>query len=530
MYNAIIADDEVHVCILLEKLVDWEKLGIRIIDTCTDGLETYRAIEEKRPDIVVTDIMMPGMNGLDIVKNCINHKIDVMFLLVSGHAEFEYAHMAIAYGVENYLLKPINGKELEKNLSAICEKLDRKKQQTDNLIEMQTKIHSSVEALAKQFLKHYLAEPGCVIEKQLEEINEEYFLNFSDGYFQMFIIKPTCKVYFTNQQLNFLLKQIETYASSELKKYYDRVIGITTELEAFFLVNGNKPENSIDSEKLFFSDLSTAFFEYCDITLSASGGVRHLKELSPAKAQKILLQRYNKGVNRYFRAEDLSENQRQINCKKYINTLVGNINIYNYDGIDDFFEKLLNAYMPSDIVIDNLLDTVALIKEQYVNCLKKIAGHKVEQEEAIEEKFQWFLRKSDSKKELFQEISAYIKQGLEEIREQENFDNNRVIRIAKEYIEEHLSEKIILEDIAQIVYMNPTYFSTLFKKETGENFSDYLTNARIEKARELLKCMDLSIQQVGEMVGYENARYFSKVFVKVVGISPSDYRKYSKFL
>ena len=99
------------------------------------------------------------------------------------------------------------------------------------------------------------------------------------------------------------------------------------------------------------------------------------------------------------------------------------------------------------------------------------------------------------------------------------------IAIAKEYVLNHLDENITLNDIAEIVYMNPTYFSTLFKKETGQNFSDYLVEQKILKAKELLKDLSLSISEIGSMVGYQNSRYFSKVFLKGVGIKPSEYRR-----
>ena len=112
MYKAIIADDEIHICMLLKKLVDWESMGIEIIGQYMDGATALEAVRTCRPDIVITDIRMPKISGLDIVKTCNAEKIKCIFLLLSGHAEFEYAHMALKYNVENYLLKPVNKEEL----------------------------------------------------------------------------------------------------------------------------------------------------------------------------------------------------------------------------------------------------------------------------------------------------------------------------------------------------------------------------------------------------------------------------------
>ena len=193
------------------------------------------------------------------------------------------------------------------------------------------------------------------------------------------------------------------------------------------------------------------------------------------------------------------------------------------------FLRLQEYYRSDNVDIDNLLELVTYTKRILAESLEKLEKKSVDIRE-LDTEFSYMIRCSDTKKELFMKIAENIRRRLEKIKEKENIDNNRVIQIAKQYVEEHLAEKITLEDIANIVYMNPTYFSTLFKRETGDNFSDYLTNQRIEKAKEMLKSMNYSTQQVGEMVGYENARYFSKVFLKVVGISPSEYRKYSKFL
>ena len=529
MYRAIIADDEIHVCLLLENLVNWKKLGIQIVGMYSDGIEAYEAIREKKPEIVITDIMMPGMNGLDIIKNCLNDKIDTTFLLISGHAEFEYAHMAIAYGVSNYLLKPINGKELESNLITICEKLEQKKQQSGDMENLQKKVHISEEALSKQFLNNYLKDPAIVQRQSLEELNQHYLLDLSDDFFQIVILKPTCKVSFTDQQITFLLKQLESYVVCEMKKYFRKVIAVCTELEVYFLLNGTISQNSVDVMKLIFSDISTAFFEYCYITLAVSAPEKEIHKLNLEDTRKLLMHRYNKGLNRIFSENDRMEQTENVNYKKVVNTLAGYISVFNMDGIDRLFLRLREYYRNDNVDIDNLLELVTYTKRILAESLEKLEKKSVDIRE-LDTEFSYMIRCSDTKKELFMKIAENIRRRLEKIKEKENIDNNRVIQIAKQYVEEHLAEKITLEDIANIVYMNPTYFSTLFKRETGDNFSDYLTNQRIEKAKEMLKSMNYSTQQVGELVGYENARYFSKVFLKVVGISPSEYRKYSKFL
>ena len=176
MYKVILADDEVHILVLLRKLVDWNSLGIEIVGEYTDGAETFRAIREKRPDIVITDIMMSGMTGLEIVRECIAQKMDAVFLLISGHAEFEYAHMAIQYGVENYLLKPINKHELENNLQRICARLNSEKMVDETVVSLENRIQFNKEILNGQFLNNLLFKPGWLTPESCQSLLEEYEL------------------------------------------------------------------------------------------------------------------------------------------------------------------------------------------------------------------------------------------------------------------------------------------------------------------------------------------------------------------
>lgn len=123
MLKAILIDDEKKIIALMEGLVDWEAIGIEIIGTATSGRQGMEMILERHPDIVVTDIRMPGIDGLEMIRQLKGMGLDISFVLISGHKHFEYAHTAIKYGVENYLLKPINKQELQDNLVSVRDKI-----------------------------------------------------------------------------------------------------------------------------------------------------------------------------------------------------------------------------------------------------------------------------------------------------------------------------------------------------------------------------------------------------------------------
>ncbi|MCI9479379.1 MAG: response regulator [Lachnospiraceae bacterium] len=190
MYKAIIADDEIHICMLLKKLVDWESMGIEIIGQYMDGAAALEAVRTCRPDIVITDIRMPKISGLDIVKTCNAENIKCIFLLLSGHAEFEYAHMALKYNVENYLLKPVNKEELENNLRQIITRLDHETKDREAQRKTEHKLRMNKELLKQQFLSNVLLVPGWLRNQDTAQVMNSYSLDFQeDGLFRVIAVK-----------------------------------------------------------------------------------------------------------------------------------------------------------------------------------------------------------------------------------------------------------------------------------------------------------------------------------------------------
>ena len=128
-YKAIIADDEVKLAELIERLGDWEALGIEIVDRCTTGTRAYESILKNRPDLVLSDIKMPGMDGLELITRVREAGADPLFILISGYRHFEYARTAVSLNVMDYLLKPVDGQQLNDTLQRVCRRIDQKREQ-----------------------------------------------------------------------------------------------------------------------------------------------------------------------------------------------------------------------------------------------------------------------------------------------------------------------------------------------------------------------------------------------------------------
>ena len=174
----LIADDEDRVCRLIEKLIDWEHLDISLVATAANGIEELELIQKYEPDIVITDIRMPGMDGLQVIERVVQMERHVNFIVVSGYKQFEYAYNALKYGVEDYLLKPIHKEELNKILAKICAaRLEKEKQVSDyELMEKEHKL--SQEIIQNKFIATLLTQENRDVV-DLAMANEKYHFSFS---------------------------------------------------------------------------------------------------------------------------------------------------------------------------------------------------------------------------------------------------------------------------------------------------------------------------------------------------------------
>jgi two-component system response regulator YesN len=186
--------------------------------------------------------------------------------------------------------------------------------------------------------------------------------------------------------------------------------------------------------------------------------------------------------------------------------------------INEFFRETESL---SPVALYQLFDHIAGI---FYDVLDNSFG-KFEKNEFIRSDISFGMQNALSSDELKDSICIPVCEALEYLNESIKLQDNKPIRLAKQYIQEHYSEQIKLEDVANKVYLSPSYFSNIFKKETGQNFTDFLVDYRMQEAKELLRNADLSVNEIADRVGYVEQRYFSKLFKKVVGIKPTEYRK-----
>lgn len=185
----VIADDEKKICLLLRNLIDWDSIGMEIVGEANNGMDALQLLIAERPDIVILDIRMPGMDGLELLQKIREMDESIKVILISGHKHFEYAHTALRYGVENYLLKPISGEELMNNLQMVKNKILQESGEVKRRMVMEERLVESVEKVRRNFLADLVDNRIRTEQAQLERWNQEYYLHLQNGHFRIGLLQ-----------------------------------------------------------------------------------------------------------------------------------------------------------------------------------------------------------------------------------------------------------------------------------------------------------------------------------------------------
>lgn len=528
MFKVIIADDEIRICMLLQRLIDWKAMGIEIVGECHDGRSTLQAICDLKPDIVISDIKMPGMDGLEIVKHCRELGIKCVFLLISGHAEFEYARMAIQYNVENYLLKPINKTEMEENINQIICRLNKEREKNEHRENIDRQRELDHDFLRSQFLTNILLIPDWMQQNSTEGIYERFYVDDNrDEEYYVAVLECIDKNGLTEEQRQVLLSQVMGYAGRAFQKQIKNVITAVSFSRGYFLLSDHSIETIRKAIAIVFERVQVRFFEYCDVALGVSELVDSLKAVCTEErlhAERAVRFRFNEGAGKVYYYEEIGPIKGKLPCDGIINEFKISIETADVDRLMCFFDNLHKQIGSNNVDPDLLFEMVSNVEVELLEYIRRmqLKSYSIAR---MTNDINTIVSKAISKTELLMNLQNYIIPILETLKERSNNSQSRQIETAIKYIRENYGKDISLDEISSMVYLNPAYFSMLFKKVTGQNFVDYLQKVRIKEAQNLLSNTHMPISKIAEETGYKSAHYFSKVFLKAIGIKPTEYRR-----
>lgn len=530
-YKVLIVDDEFRIGALINKLIKWDDLELECIDILDNGESAYAAIIEKTPDIVITDIRMPKINGLDLICMTKEKGKEVKFIVISGYKEFEYAHRALQYGVNDYLLKPIDEEELNNVLRKIVIEIKKQEREQKELETMEKTVTISEHIIKKNVLNEII-EQGNI--PSIQEMKENYNLSLNEEIYRGIDIKLDYWDYekTDSKQDSITTERVKLIVEQTLNNCVKQELICEKEnLHIYCLFNYS--ESKIKEVKNLISVMLSEIKEYLirfeqyEVTIGIGSEEREFGKIrfSIDKAHRAVQNRIKVGTGRLIYADSI-QLENQIDISQYIEPYKEQFLLC----IDTYSKEALEQNI--NLIYGNLQFKEEIDFSCYYELAKKLIGiffDYIEMKNFEGDQLKQFLLNMSEHcytiAKMKNILKEYLGEYLQVCLKLLETESTKPIRQAKQYIDGHFSEKIVLEDIAQIVDLNPVYFSVLFKKETGFNFSVYLVNVRMEAAKEMIRNGNETIAAIAEGVGYKDTRYFSQLFTKIVGIKPALYRK-----
>lgn len=513
MYKVVIADDERRIRGGLRLLLNWEELGFEVDEIFEDGQDIIEYLQYVVPDVILTDIKMNRVSGLEVAKYVCEHELPVRVILLSGYQEFELALQGLKYGVSDYLLKPADMERIEEVFLKIRKQLDIKtKEELEEQAETE-RMEEALPLLEERFFTDLvmgITENESYIRSCMKLLYPQIPLEGCCCFLADLIITDYDEFMGTTWKYNY--DQFERNLSNFLKIYSSRfcfhiVFKAREIIELIGISTGQLPgETDEECEKgleALVRELEQSFHFKCGSRIHRTYG--SILDISRTD--------YQDGKN-----GDMMRNTYFQEKKKLI---MSNLSAGNTVTARKLFHQILDEgrQLPpakrNNLAIDVLSTMNELLKE--INA---------DLSDSLQSYFNYgailSMGRMDDVRNFCDRIFDRIALAEEK---KEYYDTGSLISKAKAYIRENIFRDISQEETANQLYICSSYLSRMFRKQTGESFIQYVTRVKMEKAVELLKDPRYKTYQVGEMLGYKTPRYFARLFRGQLGMNPSEYRK-----
>lgn len=535
--KVFLVEDEMVIRNGIVKSINWEKEGYRLVGEASDGELAYPMILKEKPDILLTDIKMPFMDGLELSRLVKQELPDTKILIFSGYDEFEYAKEAIRIGVTEYLLKPVSSEQLLEVMRRISKQIEQDREEREILRQYQEDMKENVERERQNFFSHVIR--GEVSIGEAVKNGKKYGMDLSAGFYSIILFKifSTPEENIVSEHIWKICEKIETKVDEIPYAYYFQR-GIDGWV---FLLTAESKEQMEERQKNLCGCLAEIMKNERKVEYFGGIGkpVERIRNLGQSfrDAERIFAERFTRQSNQFlsgFEKMDVyKDDEFQIKDLGDVGKLREMIEKFLNNGTKEELEEFMDTYfirMKEDKLQSTLMRQY-IIMDIYIVIMsfcEKIdaVNHDYQQET---EKLKSTIQNMNSVSEIRSYITYMLNQAIEL---RDSISKKRyadIIKAAEKMISEHyMSEEISLNSVADSVGMSPSYFSSVFSKESGKTFVEFLTETRMEKAKELLMCSALKTSEIGYEVGYKDPHYFSYIFKKTQGCSPKDYRARGK--
>jgi two-component system response regulator YesN len=529
MYKVMIVDDDIAVLNFLSTMIPWNTFGYEMPHRCTNGEEALLHCQHEFPDLIVTDIGMPGMNGIELMESIRGiHQYQPKFVILSCHDDFNFAKQAVQIGVQDYILKESLDIPVFTNLlSKLKTKMDEEKQHQAEFQKLNYQAHQNKSLIKEKWIHEVLSAPVSSSYPWKEQLAK-----FGLSSCLPFFIPAVACIHQTSDAFNrfedeYTLKFIIENAVEELLQETPDLLFFSYTSNQFFLLYNCENSLKINPYENFHQickEIQYKLLKLLKLPISILIGEKE-NDYSKIKLRfQLLLQNTEKMFyyvepqivkiadleDYHFHKEDLLNHYVDLSEQLQRVILEGNMDAA--EALNPFFQFIIEKrYSPSKVkqFVNKLVLDIMLklkINQQYAN-----------------EKIQQQLVQISNIGELQRWLIHFVKEAVCAMEDISKQSKKIEIINAQNYVLLKLDHKITLEDVANHLHLNPSYFSRLYKKETNENFIEYVTRMKMERAKELLNNSGRTIDSISQQLGYDNRSYFVKVFKQHFGVLPSKF-------
>ena len=525
MRRVLLVDDEPFILQGLKAVVDWDAEGFTIVRSCANGLEAYEYLKENQVDVILADIKMPEMTGIELLKKIREEEVsDAFFIILTGFKDFSYIQTALRYDCMEYMLKPVEKTELLGVLRKIAKVSDAREEE---------------EGTRRSMEQAYIARNlMALLFGKFDDAN----LSFVKNHLQL-----SDEIRYVDIEMSDYADSMEEYEEGEMKsrqrKVFSAVRDYLRDEKDHCIFDVSHDEKSYDIGLI-----------YCDYfsakrNMDLNGFLTKLREHVMNETGYDTTVFVGKAVTRI---DSVSRSYTTSCMLKSLEAFRSRRNIYYYDDeasydtnsvviLKDMIDELLKAISADDTAkIRTSVDSFYMqlnknesqeTRRLNINYFLFTLIHMATELDADlnQEEILRFVAEHSSEEGILRGSSVHMAsfccdyaQYLQQLRK--NVSGGVLLEVEKE-VREHYAENLTLRDLGRKYFVNSSYLGQMFQKKYGQSFKDYLTSYRIERAKEMLTSTDLRITEIAENVGYKDSDYFLKKFIEANGVTPSKYRK-----
>ena len=529
LYSVLMVDDEQEVIEVIMRKLNWEELGFTVCASAANGAEALEMAEELEPSVVMTDIKMPYMDGLELTRRLKSLFPDIRIIIFSGFDEFEYAQEAMRLGAEEYLLKPIDSEEIRRVFVKVKRQLDEERDRRRSVERLEEYYQKSLPLLRENFFLSLM--DGHMPEEKLREYMQDYRVRLEGPWFIIAIIHVSATEAprdMTPRLLSFAVREL---AEDYFRDRWDSYV---------FYYRGNV----ILLSQLPAADRVSAYTDDCDrfcrlarrscravVTVGISGACSRIHELPAAyeAAREAVSYRILYGTGKAINIREIAPDREQV-VSRYDETLeeiFKQIRMGNEENMHARIDALIGRIGRSGLR-EYRMTLMELLTGFYrfASANEIDIGQILPEQDGRHEDVYSYLRQMDTADDLRQWLEEISGRALALMREQRASKTRSFVVRALDFVRDHYSDADLdLDMVCSSLGVSAAYFSTVFKKETGSTFINYLTDYRMKEAVRLIDEEDEKTYIIAMKVGYADPNYFSYVFKKKFGMSPTKYKK-----